>query len=84
MQQSILLLLFVIVLWHVSEDLKPLGTDFTLGLVTAVDGERDPRNLMLVFSIVPILVQSIPTGPFTEDLFEVIAAYFPIDFVPVS
>lgn len=76
--------MFVTVLCHVLQDLEPLGTDFTLGLVTAVDGERDPRNLILVFSIVPVLVQSIPTGPFTEDLFEVIAAYFPIDFVPVS
>ncbi|KAK3876843.1 hypothetical protein Pcinc_018392 [Petrolisthes cinctipes] len=64
------------------QDLEALGTDFILGLVTAVDGERDPRNLVLVFSLVPVIVQSIPTGPFTEDLFEVVAAYFPIDFVP--
>lgn len=54
------------------------------GLIGAVDGERDPRNLLLVFSLVGDVVHSgLALQPFVEELFEVVAAYFPIDFVPV-
>ena len=61
-----------------------MGQDFTYGLLTSVDGEKDPRNLVLIFSLFPIVVKNINLGPFTEEMFEVVAAYFPIDFVPVS
>ena len=61
-----------------------MGQDFIYGLLTSMDGEKDPRNLVLMFSIYPIVVQNIDMGPFTEEMFEVVAAYFPIDFVPVS
>ncbi|KAG7164663.1 MMS19 nucleotide excision repair protein-like [Homarus americanus] len=64
------------------EDIREMGQDFVLGFVTAMDGEKDPRNLVLLFTLVPIIVKNFPLGPFTEDLFEVVAAYFPIDFVP--
>lgn len=56
-----------------------------LSLIAAVDGERDPRNLLLTFSLVADVMHSdLATQPFVEELFEVVAAYFPIDFVPVS
>lgn len=61
-----------------------MGTDFVLGFITAMDGEKDPRNLVLLFALIPTIVNHLPLGPFTEDMFEVVAAYFPIDFVPVS
>ena len=48
-----------------------------------MDGEKDPRNLVLLFSIFPIVVSIQHTDTLGEDLFEVVAAYFPIDFVPV-
>ncbi|XP_068203487.1 MMS19 nucleotide excision repair protein homolog [Palaemon carinicauda] len=64
------------------EAVQEMGTDFVLGFVTAMDGEKDPRNLVLLFAIVPVIVKCLPLGPFTEELFEVVAAYFPIDFVP--
>ena len=60
----------------------PMGNDFVLGFIQAVDGEKDPNNLMLVFGCVPIIVRNLPLEPFTEDLFETIARYFPIDFTP--
>ena len=64
------------------ELLLPMGNDFVLGFIQSVDGEKDPNNLMLVFGCVPIIVQNFPLEPFTEDLFETVARYFPIDFTP--
>lgn len=32
-------------------ELKGLGADFVFGFVQSVDGERDPRNLLLAFQI---------------------------------
>ncbi|KAK7081018.1 mms19 nucleotide excision repair [Halocaridina rubra] len=64
------------------EGVKELGMDFVVGFIAAMDGEKDPRNLVLLFAIIPIITSCLPLGPFTEELFEVIAAYFPIDFVP--
>ncbi|XP_063604037.1 MMS19 nucleotide excision repair protein homolog [Penaeus indicus] len=64
------------------ECVKEMGTDFVLGFITAMDGEKDPRNLVLLFALIPTIVSHLPLGPFTEDMFEVVAAYFPIDFVP--
>ena len=60
-----------------------MGSDFVLGFITAMDGEKDPRNLVLLFAVLPTIAKCLPLGPFVEELFEVVAAYFPIDFVPV-
>ena len=68
---------------HTKLDLiLPMGNDFVLGFIQAVDGEKDPNNLMLIFRCVPLIVRNFPLEPFTEDLFETIARYFPIDFTP--
>ncbi len=32
-------------------ELKGLGADFVFGFVQSVDGERDPRNLLLAFQV---------------------------------
>lgn len=34
-----------------STELKGLGADFVFGFVQSMDGERDPRNLLLAFQI---------------------------------
>ncbi|KAJ8404898.1 hypothetical protein AAFF_G00332850 [Aldrovandia affinis] len=65
------------------EELKGLGADFVFGFVQAMDGERDPRNLLLAFQIARnIIHQGYEMGKFTEELFEVTSCYFPIDFTP--
>ncbi|XP_029104589.1 MMS19 nucleotide excision repair protein homolog isoform X2 [Scleropages formosus] len=65
------------------EELKGLGADFVFGFVQAMDGERDPRNLLLAFQIARnILHRGYELGSFTEELFEVTSCYFPIDFSP--
>lgn len=43
--------LFVINHCDYSTELKGLGADFVFGFVQSMDGERDPRNLLLVFQI---------------------------------
>uniref|UniRef100_A0A8C8I4Y3 MMS19 nucleotide excision repair protein n=1 Tax=Oncorhynchus tshawytscha TaxID=74940 RepID=A0A8C8I4Y3_ONCTS len=64
-------------------ELKGLGADFVFGFVQSVDGERDPRNLLLAFQIARKIIHGgYDLGKFTEELFEVTSCYFPIDFSP--
>ncbi|XP_049916888.1 MMS19 nucleotide excision repair protein homolog isoform X2 [Epinephelus moara] len=64
-------------------ELKGLGADFVFGFVQSMDGERDPRNLLLTFQIAKnIILRGYDLGKFTEELFEVTSCYFPIDFNP--
>ncbi|KAM3913040.1 MMS19 nucleotide excision repair protein homolog [Leptodactylus fuscus] len=65
------------------EELKSLGADFTFGFIQVMDGEKDPRNLLVAFQIVQnIITKNYALGPFVEELFEVTSCYFPIDFNP--
>ncbi|TRZ00451.1 hypothetical protein DNTS_034560 [Danionella cerebrum] len=65
------------------EELKSLGADFIFGFVQSVDGERDPRNLLLAFQVARnIIYRGYDLGKFVEELFEVTSCYFPIDFSP--
>ncbi|XP_053548548.1 MMS19 nucleotide excision repair protein homolog [Bombina bombina] len=65
------------------EELKNLGADFTFGFIQVMDGEKDPRNLLVAFQIVQdIITKGYVLGPFVEELFEVTSCYFPIDFTP--
>ena len=41
---------------------RGLGSDFVLGYIQAMDGEKDPRNLVIVFSTVPTIIQHLPFG----------------------
>ncbi|XP_010180671.1 PREDICTED: MMS19 nucleotide excision repair protein homolog [Mesitornis unicolor] len=65
------------------EELKSLGADFTFGFIQVMDGEKDPRNLLVAFQIVrDLITKNYALGPFVEELFEVTSCYFPIDFTP--
>lgn len=61
-----------------------MSSEFVHGVILAVDGERDPRNLMFLFHMLPEFLRVFPLGQLTEDAFEVIGCYFPVDFTPVS
>lgn len=67
-----------------NEEIQVLGQDFVFGIIQAADQERDPRNLLLLFSIFPVVARYFTLEPFTEEFFEVFSCYFPIDFNPVS
>lgn len=59
------------------------------GVCAAIEEEKDPRCLLLVFQIVESLTLVFPDsdGPVAdcaEDLFDIVSRYFPISFNPVS
>ncbi|KAJ1974023.1 hypothetical protein H4R35_003813 [Dimargaris xerosporica] len=55
-----------------------LAIDF----MQAMDGEKDPRNLMVCFTLFPTVVQSFALQGQEEELFEIVFCYFPITFKP--
>lgn len=63
--------------------------DLVFGVVAAVEEEKDPRCLLLVFHMIELLARLYPDhqGPVAdcaEDLFDIASRYFPISFNPVS
>ncbi|KAI7849449.1 Dos2-interacting transcription regulator of RNA-Pol-II-domain-containing protein [Circinella umbellata] len=62
--------------------LKAINNEFVYGFTQAMDGEKDPRNLMAAFKLVKLIVQHFDIGAHVEDIFEVTFCYFPITFKP--
>lgn len=59
-----------------------MGVDWIAGVISAVEGERDPRNLLFIFEFMQLFLQKFPLENLADDMFEVFACYFPIDFNP--
>lgn len=59
-----------------------MGADFVYGVIQAVEGERDPRNLVFLFEYMPQFINMYSLRHLTEEMFEVFSCYFPIDFHP--
>ncbi|KXN65752.1 ARM repeat-containing protein [Conidiobolus coronatus NRRL 28638] len=53
---------------------------FLNGFISAIDGEKDPRNLELVFQLVYKVAKICDITKVSEDLFDTIFCYFPITF----
>ncbi|XP_039490281.1 MMS19 nucleotide excision repair protein [Drosophila santomea] len=64
------------------DELQAMAGDFVYGLINSIDGERDPRNLDLIFSFMPEFLSTYPLLHLAEEMFEIFACYFPIDFNP--
>jgi len=63
--------------------IEVMGKEFTYGFIQAVDGEQDPKNLILVFQLATSIIQfGCDLSGLVEELFEVTSCYFPIDFNP--
>lgn len=73
-------LILTILLQNRTEDLKSMGPDLIYGIINTIDGERGPKNLTLIFTILPHFMKEFPLGHLTEEMFEVISCYFPVDF----
>ncbi|KAI5478911.1 DNA repair/transcription protein [Pseudohyphozyma bogoriensis] len=69
-------------LHHSRPALKRLGAKFLKGYAALVDGEKDPRNLMLSFGILRVVLVEFELEDCVEDLFDITFCYFPITFSP--
>eukprot|EP00042_Codosiga_hollandica_P058429 m.880883 g.880883 ORF g.880883 m.880883 type:complete len:1009 (-) comp59857_c0_seq3:150-3176(-) len=63
-------------------ELQPMGHDFVFGFIQQMDGEKDPRALLVLFSLFQRVVTQFPTDRFLDELFEICSCYFPITFTP--
>nr|CAD7574380.1 unnamed protein product [Timema californicum] len=52
------------------KELLSVTPDFVFGVISAIDGERDPRNLMFLFTMLPFFIKTFPLGHLTEEMFE--------------
>ena len=55
---------------------------FMSTFISYFDGEKDPRNLMIVFSILHVPMTEWDVQGSAQDLFEAVFNYFPITFKP--
>ncbi|KAI9205008.1 Dos2-interacting transcription regulator of RNA-Pol-II-domain-containing protein [Polychytrium aggregatum] len=65
-----------------ADGLSKAHKDFVGGFIQCIDGEKDPRNLMLSFRSIKSILRHMDIAGHTEDLFEVVSCYFPITFRP--
>jgi DNA repair/transcription protein MET18/MMS19 len=56
--------------------------DFMSRFIGYFDGEKDPRNLMMVFSILRVPMTEWNIGADAQELFDAVFNYFPITFRP--
>ncbi|KEF63372.1 uncharacterized protein A1O9_01349 [Exophiala aquamarina CBS 119918] len=59
-----------------------MGDESLVGIVNLVSGEKDPRNLMLIFSMLRVLMVEWDITAHIELMFDSVYAYFPITFRP--
>ncbi|PYH97814.1 hypothetical protein BO71DRAFT_372404 [Aspergillus ellipticus CBS 707.79] len=62
--------------------LHEMGDHSLVGIVNLMTGEKDPRNLMLVFSILKVVMMEWDVSNHAENLFDAVYNYFPITFKP--
>ncbi|KAJ5625524.1 hypothetical protein N7510_001833 [Penicillium lagena] len=62
--------------------LQEMGDTSLVGVVDLMTGEKDPRNLMIVFSILKVVMVEWDISNHVELLFDAVYNYFPITFRP--
>ncbi|KAF9435406.1 hypothetical protein BGZ76_006356, partial [Entomortierella beljakovae] len=75
-------LFFESVISRHTQSLRSISSDFVFGFIQCLDGEKDPRNLLLAFTLIKMIIQEFDIAQHVEDLFEVTFCYFPITFRP--
>ncbi|KAG4306441.1 hypothetical protein PORY_000429 [Pneumocystis oryctolagi] len=64
--------------------LKKIESEFIEGFIKIIGREKDPRNLILVFSIMNIIISEFDITFYAKDIFNLLFCYFPITFKPSS
>ncbi|KIW20921.1 hypothetical protein PV08_01500 [Exophiala spinifera] len=67
---------------HHRKAIRDMGEESLTGIVDLVAGEKDPRNLMLIFSMLRVLMMEWDISKHVEVMFDSVYAYFPITFRP--
>ena len=62
--------------------IKSMQSESLVGITDLVSGEKDPRNLMIVFSILKVIMVEWDIVGHVETLFDAVFCYFPITFRP--
>jgi DNA repair/transcription protein MET18/MMS19 len=74
---------FSLMLANNLDGVKKIQKDFIGGFIHCMSGEKDPRNLVILFKLAKEIVEHLDLFPnFSQDLFEVVFCYFPITFRP--
>lgn len=63
-------------------ELHEKDAEFMPGFISYFEGEKDPRNLMIVFSLLQVPMAEWDIQAHAQDLFEAAFNYFPITFKP--
>ncbi|KAK4683806.1 DNA repair/transcription protein MET18/MMS19, partial [Tremellales sp. Uapishka_1] len=61
---------------------RAMGAEFLNSYTKMVDGEKDPRNLLLLFSMARVILLEFEVEPMIEDFYDITFCYFPITFKP--
>ncbi|KAG0936580.1 hypothetical protein G6F32_010055 [Rhizopus arrhizus] len=64
-----------------ASELQRSKINFIEGFIHCMDGEKDPRNLMVAFALVRAIIDKFDISRHVEDLFDIIFCYFPIHFI---
>ncbi|KAG5892829.1 hypothetical protein JTB14_032423 [Gonioctena quinquepunctata] len=72
--------IFQILLRRFPSELLSMKIELVYGVLTAIDGERDPRNLLFLFKWLKNFLGVVKMGHLTEDMFDALSCYFPVDF----
>ena len=64
------------------QQLHERESDFLPRVISYFDGEKDPRNLMVVFSILKVPMTEWDISSCVQDMFDAVFNYFPITFRP--
>ncbi|KAH9826700.1 Dos2-interacting transcription regulator of RNA-Pol-II [Teratosphaeria destructans] len=64
------------------KQLHESDSKFLDGFITYFEGEKDPRNLMIIFSLLRVPMTEWDVHAFAQDLFDSVFNYFPITFKP--
>lgn len=64
------------------EAIRDMGDKSLLGTLQVFSGEKDPRNLMLIFSMIRVLMIEWDISNHVETAFDSVYAYFPVTFRP--
>ncbi|KAI9283158.1 RNAPII transcription regulator C-terminal-domain-containing protein [Sporodiniella umbellata] len=67
-----------------ASELQRSKVSFIEGFIHCMDGEKDPRNLIVAFALVRAIIEKFDISRHVEDLFDVVFCYFPIHFAAPS